>query len=184
MAPFKLAVIVGSNRKASINRRLAQALAKLGSAAFAPHFVQIDDLPIYNQDLEAAAWPQAATRLKSEIEAADAVLVVTPEHNRSIPAVLKNAIDWAARPSGKGVWGGKAAAIIGASPGGVGTACAQQHLRDILGNQGALVMGGQMFITWKEGLVDDADTVTIEATRDFLQAFMDRFAGLVGKLAA
>ncbi|PTM42054.1 NADPH-dependent FMN reductase [Bosea sp. 124] len=184
MAPFKLAIIVGSNRKASINRKLAQALAKLGSASFTPHFVQIDDLPMYNQDLEAAAWPQAATRLKSEIEGADAVLVVTPEHNRSIPAVLKNAIDWAARPSGKGVWGGKAAAIIGTSPGGVGTACAQQHLRDILGNQGALVMGGQMFITWKDGLVDDTDAIPNDATRAFLQTFMEKFAGLVGKLAA
>jgi chromate reductase len=183
MAPFKLAIIVGSNRKASINRRLARALAKLGAASFTPHFVEIDDLPMYNQDLEAAAWPQAATRLKAEIEGAQAVLVVTPEHNRSIPAVLKNAIDWAARPSGKGVWGDKPIAIIGASPGGVGTACAQQHLRDILGNQGALVMGGQMFITYKDGLVDDTDAVTIEATRAFLQTFMDRFAGLVGKLA-
>lgn len=184
MAPFKLAIIVGSNRKASINRKLARGLAKLGAASFTPHFVEIDDLPMYNQDLEAAAWPETATRLKTEIAEAHALLVVTPEHNRSIPAVLKNAIDWAARPSGKGVWGGKPVAIIGTSPGGVGTACAQQHLRDILGNQGALVMGGQMFITWKDGLVDEADVVTVDATRDFLQAFMDKFAGLVGKLAA
>lgn len=184
MAPFKLAIIVGSNRKASINRKLARALAKLGTTSFTPHFVEIDDLPMYNQDLEAAGWPDTATRLKAEIAEAHALLVVTPEHNRSIPAVLKNAIDWAARPSGKGVWGGKPVAIIGASPGGVGTACAQQHLRDILGNQGALVMGGQMFITWKDGLVDDADAVTVDATRAFLQAFMDKFAGLVGKLAA
>ena len=184
MAPFKLAIIVGSNRKASINRSLAQALAKLGTASFAPHFVEIDDLPMYNQDLEAAAWPQAATRLKEEIEGAQAILVVTPEHNRSIPAVLKNAIDWATRPSGKGVWRAKSVAIIGASPGGIGTACAQQHLRVILGNLGAQVMGGEMFITWKEGLVDDADAITNEATRDFLQKFIDRFAGLTGKLAA
>lgn len=184
MAPFTLAIIVGSNRKASINRRLAQALGKLGSASFSPHFVQIDDLPMYNQDMEAAAWPETATRLKAAIEGAQAVLVVSPEHNRSIPAVLKNAIDWASRPSGKGVWRAKPVAIIGASPGGIGTACAQQHLRVILGNLGAQVMGGEMFITYKEGLVDDADAVTNEATRDFLQAFMDRFAGLVGKLAA
>lgn len=184
MAQFKLAIIVGSNRKASINRKLAQALGKLGSASFTPHIVQIDDLPMYNQDLEAAAWPQAATRLKDEIEAADAVLVVTPEHNRSIPAVLKNAIDWAARPSGKGVWRAKPLAIIGASPGSIGTACAQQHLRVILGNLGAQVMGGEMFITWKEGLVDDADVVTNDATREFLQKFVDRFAEFVGKLAA
>lgn len=184
MAPFKLAIIVGSNRKASINRKLAQALATLGEGHFTASFAPIDDLPMYNQDLEAEAWPENATRLKEAIAAADAVLVVTPEHNRSIPAVLKNAIDWASRPSGKGVWGGKPVAIIGTSPGSVGTACAQQHLRDILGNQGALVMGGQMFITWKDGLVDDAGIVTVEATRAFLQGFMDRFAKLVGKLAA
>lgn len=182
MAPFKLVVIVGSNRKASINRKLAGALVKLGEGAFTASFASIDDLPMYNQDLEAGAWPESATRLKDAIAAADAVLVVTPEHNRSIPAVLKNAIDWASRPPGKGVWGGKPAAIVGTSPGGVGTACAQQHLRDILGNQGALVMGGQMFITWKEGLVDEAGVVTVEATRDFLRTFMERFAALVGKL--
>ncbi|KRE02121.1 hypothetical protein ASE63_07025 [Bosea sp. Root381] len=184
MAQFKLAVIVGSNRKASINLRLGRALAKLGEGSFTSRFSRIDDLPLYNQDLEAEAWPENATRLKREIESAQGVLVVTPEHNRSIPAVLKNAIDWAARPSGKGVWGGKPVAIIGASPGSVGTACAQQHLRDILGNQGALVMGGQMFITYKDGAIDDLDAVTNEATREFLQKFMDRFAGLVGKLAA
>ena len=183
MASFTLAIIVGSNRKASINRKLAQGLAGLGAASFTAHVAQIDDLPMYNQDLEAE-FPASATRLKEELARADAVLVVTPEHNRSIPAVLKNAIDWASRPSGKGVWGGKPLAIIGTSPGGVGTACAQQHLRDILGNQGALVLGGQMFITWKEGLVDDTGTVTVEATRQFLQAFMDKFAGLVGKLTA
>lgn len=184
MAQFKLAVIVGSNRKASINLRLARALAKLGEGSFAPHFSRIDDLPLYNQDLETEGWPETATRLKREIESAQGVLVVTPEHNRSIPAALKNAIDWAARPSGKGVWGGKPVAIIGASPGSVGTACAQQHLRDILGNQGALVMGGQMFVTYKDGMIDDLDAVTNEATREFLQKFMDKFAGLVGKLAA
>lgn len=183
MATFTLAIIIGSNRKASINRKLAQGLAGLGAASFTAQVAQIDDLPMYNQDLESA-FPASATRLKDEIARADAVLVVTPEHNRSIPAVLKNAIDWASRPSGKGVWGGKPLAIIGTSPGGVGTACAQQHLRDILGNQGALVMGGQMFITWKDGLVDDAGTVTVESTREFVQGFMNRFAALVGKLTA
>ncbi|AMJ60744.1 NADPH-dependent FMN reductase [Bosea sp. PAMC 26642] len=184
MAKFKLAVITGSNRSASINRKVALALAKLGAASFEMHVVRIDDLPMYNQDLEGAAWPQAATRLKDEIASADAVLVVTPEHNRSIPAVLKNAIDWAARPSGKGVWSGKPIAITGTSPGAIGTALAQQHLRDILGNQGALVMGGPVFLTYKQGLVDDAHDVTDAGTREFLQGFIDRFASLVAKLAA
>lgn len=182
MAKFRLAVIIGSNRSASINRRLAMAIAKLGAASFEAHIAQIDDLPMYNQDLEGEGWPQVATRLKEEIAAADAVLVVTPEHNRSIPAVLKNAIDWAARPPGKGVWGGKPIAITGATPGAIGTAIAQEHLRGILGNQAALVMGGPVYLTYKQGLIDDAHDVTDEGTRAFLQSFIDRFAALVGKL--
>jgi chromate reductase len=182
MAKFRLAVIIGSNRSASINRKLALAIAKIGAASFEAHVAQIDDLPMYNQDLEADGWPQAATRLKDEIASADAVLVVTPEHNRSIPAVLKNAIDWAARPSGKSVWGGKPVAITGASPGAIGTAIAQEHLRGILGNQAALVMGGPVYLTYRQGLIDGAHDVTDEGTRAFLQGFIDRFAGLVGKL--
>src|SRR5438105_1282255 len=136
MPHFKLAVIVGSTRRESLNRRLATALAKLGGARFAATFPRIDDLPLFNQDLEAA-FPENATRLKAEIEAADAVLVVTPEHNRSIPAALKNAIDWGARPYGKNSWAGKPVAITGTSPGALGSAIAQQHLRQILGDLGA-----------------------------------------------
>src|SRR5215469_7543726 len=100
MAKVKVAVIVGSNRRDSINRKLAQALAGLGEGRLAFHFVAIDDLPLYNQDLEGEL-PQSVVRFKSEIAAAEAVLFITPEHNRSIPAVLKNAIDWGARPMGR-----------------------------------------------------------------------------------
>lgn len=183
MAKLKLAVVVGSNRRDSINRKLAQAIAKLGEGAFEPAFVAIDDLPMYNQDLEAN-WPETAARLKREIEAADAILVVTPEHNRSIPAVLKNAIDWASRPYGKNSWRGKAVAVTGTSAGGVGTAVAQQQLRTILTNLAGVVAGGQVFITYKDGLIDDAHEVTNEGTRAFLQDFIDQFAGVAGKLAA
>src|SRR5580704_9014623 len=132
MAKFKIAVIVGSNRRESLNRALAQALAKLGAEQFTFNFVQIDDLPLYNQDHEAEL-PKNVARFKSEIAAADGLLLVTPEHNRSIPAVLKNAVDWGARPWGKNSWNGKPAAITGTSPGAIGTAIAQQHLRHILG---------------------------------------------------
>src|SRR6516165_4170134 len=100
MAKVKVAVIVGSNRRDSINRKLAQALAGLGEGRLAFHFVSIADLPLYNQDLEGEL-PQSVVRFKSEIAAAEAVLFITPEHNRSIPAVLKNAIDWGARPMGR-----------------------------------------------------------------------------------
>ena len=115
--------------------------------------------------------------------AADAVLFVTPEHNRSIPAVHKNAIDWAARPYGRNSWAAKTAAIVGTSPGAIGTAVAQQHLRQVLGNLGALVMGGEAYVAYRPGLIDDADLITDAGTRSFLQSFIDQFAGLAGRLA-
>ncbi len=114
MAKHKLGIIVGSNRRESINRKLAQALGRLGAGAFEASFVQIDDLPMYNQDQEQPV-PAPVARFKAEVEGADALLFVTPEHSRSIPAVLKNAIDWGARPWGKSSWPGKPAAIIGTS---------------------------------------------------------------------
>jgi chromate reductase, NAD(P)H dehydrogenase (quinone) len=177
-----IAVVVGSNRRASINRKLARALAKLAERKLAVNFVRIDDLPMYSQDLEVPL-PASVARLKAEIERADAVLLVTPEHNRSIPAMLKNAIDWAARPYGRNSWAAKPAAIIGASPGAIGTAVAQQHLRQVLGNLGALVMGGEAYVAYKPELIDDADVITDAGTRSFLQSFVDRFAGLVARLA-
>src|SRR5262245_15877933 len=147
MTGINVAIVVGSNRRESINRKLAYALAKLAEGKLVMGIVQIDDLPIYNQDHENPL-PASVQRFKSDIERADAVLFVTPEHNRSIPAVLKNAIDWGARPYGQSVWAGKLAAITGTSPGAMGTAVAQQHLRQILGNLGALVMGGEAYITY------------------------------------
>lgn len=182
MTKFKIAVVVGSNRRDSLNRKLADALARLGAGAFDFHVVQIGDLPIYNQDLEADLPPPVA-RFKAEIVAADGVLFVTPEHSRSIPALLKNAIDWGARPYGKNSWTGKPAAITGTSPGAIGTAVAQQHLRQILGVLGMLVMGGEAYITFKPDLVDANGTITDETTRKFLAAFLDQFAALVARFA-
>ena len=183
MAKLKLAIIVGRNRSESINRKLAQALAKLGEGAFDASFVKIDDLPMFNQDLEPNR-PESTLRLKREIEAADAILIVTPEHNRSIPAVLKNAIDWASRPYGKNSWAGKTVAVTGTSGGAVGTAVSQNELRMILTNLAGAVVGGQVFVTFKEDLIDAQHNVTNEATRGFLQGFLDNFAKIAGKLAA
>src|SRR5262252_2644692 len=182
MAKFKIAVIVGSNRRESVNRRLAQALAKLSVEKFSFSFVQIDDLPIYNQDLEGEL-PKSVVRFKSEIAAADGLLFVTPEHNRSITAVLKNAIDWGARPYGQNSWNGKPAAITGTSPGALGAALAQVHLRQILGVLGALVMGGEAYISLKPGVVDANGTITDESTRGFLKAFVDQFATFAARLS-
>jgi chromate reductase len=182
MAAFKIAVVVGSNRRESINRKLAQALAKLGTPGFELNIVRIDDLPMYNQDDEANL-PASVVRFKSEIAAADGVLFVTPEHSRSIPAVLKNAIDWGARPWGKNSWTGKAAAVTGTSQGAISTALAQQHLRQILGAQGVVLSGGEAYLQFKPGLLGLDDTITDEGTRGFLKSFIDQFAALVARLA-
>ena len=183
MHKFKLGLIVGSNRRESINRKLAQALVRLGADRFDAAIIRIDDLPLYNQDLEATL-PEQVVRFKAHIAEVDALLFVTPEHSRSIPAVLKSAIDWGARPWGKNSWIGKTAAITGTSQGAVGTAVAQQHLRAVLGDIGAQVMGGEAYITFKPELVDADDNVTDESTRKFLKVFLDQLAALTGKLSA
>src|SRR5215469_7792485 len=182
MPGVNVAVIVGSNRRDSINRRLARALVRLADGRLAASFVQIDDLPMYNYDLESHL-PASVARFKATIEDAAALLFVTPEHNRSIPAVLKNAVDWGTRPHGRNSWSGKAAAIIGTSPGAVGTAIAQQHLRQVLGDLGALVMGGEAYISFKPGLIGTDGVITDESTRKFLSGFVDQFATLVGRFA-
>jgi chromate reductase len=182
MAKVKIAVIVGSNRRESINGKLAHALASLGADTAEFEFVPIDDLPLYNQDLEAEL-PKSVARFKSQIAAADGLLFVTPEHNRSIPALLKNAIDWGARPYGQNSWSGKPAAITGTSPGAIGAALAQVHLRQILGILGALVMGGEAYISFKPGVLDSNGNITDESTRRFLKAFIDQLASFAGRLS-
>jgi chromate reductase len=179
----RIAVIVGSNRRESINRKLAQALAKLGAGKFEATFVRIDDLPMFNQDLEADL-PAAVARFKDEISRADGVLIVTPEHDRSVPALLKNAVDWGARPYGKNAWAGKPGFITGTSPGAVGTALAQQHLRSVMISLGLFLLGGEAYITFKPNLIDDQGNIGDEDTKNFLQGFVDRFASHVRRLAA
>mgnify|MGYP002631309093 CR=1 FL=1 len=182
MAKLKLGVIVGSNRKESINRQLAQALAKLGEADFEAKLIQIDDMPMYNQDHEQPL-PAPVARFKADVEGSDALLFVTPEHNRSIPAVLKNAIDWGGRPYGKTSWPDKPAAVTGTSPGAISSAIVQQHLKSVLSNQGLHLMGGEAYILFKPELIDASHTVIDESVRGFLKAFIDGFAVFAGKLA-
>ncbi len=178
----QIAVVVGSNRRDSLNRKLARALARLGAGQFEAYFVRIDDLPMYNQDNEASL-PAEVARFKQEIARADGVLFVTPEHDRSIPAVLKNAIDWGARPYGTSVWADKPAFITGTSPGAIGSALAQQHLRNILVSLGAILLGGEAYVTFKPNLIDEHGNIGDESTQKFLQGFVERFAALVEKLA-
>jgi chromate reductase len=178
----RIAVIVGSNRRESINRKLAVALVRLGAGKFEATFARIDDLPMYNQDNEGALPPEVV-RFKDEIARADGVLIVTPEHDRSIPAVLKNAIDWGARPWGKSSWSGKPAFITGTSPGAIGSALAQQHLRSVMTGLGMILLGGEAYVTFKPDLIDEHGNIGDDNTKKFLADFVDRFADLVSRLA-
>jgi chromate reductase len=178
-----VAVIVGSNRRDSINRKLALALIKLGAGKFDAKLTRIDDLPIYNQDNEGSLPPEVV-RFKDEIAKADGVLIVTPEHNRSMPTALKNAIDWGARPFGTSVWPGKPGYITGTSPGAIGTALVQANLRTVMLGLGMTLLGGESYVTFKPNLIDEQGKITDETTEKFLQGFVDRFATLVTKLKA
>ena len=178
MSQYPIAVIVGSLRQDSINRKLATALAKLALPEFTFTQVEIGDLPQYNQDDDADQAP-AVKRMKSEIAAARGVLFVTPEYNRSIPGVLKNALDHGSRPYGQSVWGGKPAGVLGASIGAVGTALAQQHLRNVLAYLDMPSLGQpEAFIHAKEGLFDESGNIGA-ASRDFLQKWMDSYVAWV-----
>lgn len=182
MAQYKIAVVVGSIRKDSFNKKLARALEKLFPADFSFTHVRIDDLPPYNQDDDGNPSAEVK-RLKGEIKAAQGVLFVTPEYNRSIPGVLKNAIDHASRPYGQSAWDGKPAGVIGASVGAIGTALSQQHLRNILAYLNAPTLGQpEAFIHNKEGLYD-ADGNFSEGSKKFLQAWVDAYVAWVKKHA-
>jgi chromate reductase len=182
MASRKIAVVVGSIRKDSINRMLARAVIKLMPGEFHCDMIRIDDLPVYNQDLDPTP-PQSVLRLKSEITAANGLLFVTPEHNRSVPTALKNALDWASRPYGKNAWAGKPAGIIGASVGMIGSALAQQHLRNSLAYLDVPVMGQPaVFVYFTPGLIDAEGNISNDGTRKFLQSFVDKYAAWVTKL--
>jgi chromate reductase, NAD(P)H dehydrogenase (quinone) len=182
MAQYNIAVVVGSIRKDSFNKKLASALEKLFPADFSFTHVRIDDLPPYNQDDDGNPSAEVK-RLKGEIKAAQGVLFFTPEYNRSIPGVLKNAIDHASRPYGQSAWDGKPAGVIGASVGAIGTALAQQHLRNILAYLNVPTLGQpEAFVHNKEGLYD-ADGSISEGSRKFLQGWVDAYVGWVKKHA-
>jgi chromate reductase len=175
---MNIAVIVGSLRRDSFNKKLARAIEKLAPADFAFKHVQIADLPLYNQDDDSNQAPQVK-RLKSEIAAAQGLLFVTPEYNRSVPGVLKNAIDHASRPYGQSAFVGKPAGVIGVSVGAIGTAVAQQHLRNTLAYLDIPTLGQpEAFIQAKEGLFESDGSIG-DASRQFLQGWTDRYIAWV-----
>ncbi len=178
MSNYQIAVVVGSLRKDSLNRKLVNAVAKLAPSDFSFKHIEIGDLPLYNQDDDANPT-DAVNRLKSEILAAQGLLFVTPEYNRSIPGVLKNAIDHASRPYGQSAWAGKPGGILGASVGTMGTALAQQHLRNILAYLDVPTLGQpEAFIHIKEGFFDSADNIGPDSKR-FLQKWMDQYVAWI-----
>jgi chromate reductase, NAD(P)H dehydrogenase (quinone) len=182
MAHYQIAVAVGSLRRDSFNRKLAEGLIRLAPADFSFKHLNIADLPLYNQDDDAN---QAASvqRIKGEIAASQGLLFVTPEYNRSIPGVLKNALDHASRPYGQNAWAGKPAGVIGTSVGPIGTALAQQHLRNVLAYLDVPTLGQpEGFIHAKEGLFDAAGNIG-EASKKFLQGWMDQYVAWVKRHA-
>ena len=176
MSQIKIAVIVGSLRKESINKKLALAVSVMFADRFTLQRVEIAELPLYNQDFDSD-FPVSGVRFKQEVEAADALLFVTPEYNRSMPGVLKNAIDVGSRPSGSNSFGGKPAAIIGTSPGARGTALAQQHLRNVLAGLDVLAMPQpEVTVQYQEGLIDAEGRIDNERTQKFLQRFVEVYS--------
>ena len=182
MSKYQIAVIIGSLRKDSLNRKLATALDMLEHSELSFTQLQIGDLPLYNQD-DDDNQSESVKRLKFEIMSAQGLLFVTPEYNRSIPGVLKNAIDHASRPHGQNSWEGKPAGIVGISVGTIGTALAQQHLRNILVSLDVPTLGQpEAFIQLNDGLFDDAGNIGPEC-KPFLQNWMNKYVLWVKKFA-
>jgi chromate reductase len=177
-------MLVGSIRRESINLRLARAIEQLAPANLRFERVRMDDMPFYNADLEADR-PEPVRRFVAAIEAVYAVCIVTPEYNRSIPGLVKNAIDWGSKPADRNVWRDRVIGMTGASPGAIGTALAQQHLRQTLSILGATVLPGEVYISFKTpDMIDAEGHIADDSVRGFLTAFIGRFAKLIDRMAA
>jgi chromate reductase, NAD(P)H dehydrogenase (quinone) len=179
-----VAVIVGSIRKDSLNRKIANALIAMAPASLKLQIVEIGNLPLYNQDDDSDP-PKPSRDFKQQIQAADAVLFVTPEYNRSVPGVLKNAIDIASRPYGQSAWDGKPGAVVSGSPGAIGGFGANHHLRQSLVFLNVPVLQQpEAYIGNCGTLFDDQGNIKVDATRDFLQKFLQAFEQWVERIAA
>jgi chromate reductase, NAD(P)H dehydrogenase (quinone) len=181
---YNVAVFVGSLRKDSLNRKLAKALITIAPESLSLEIVEIGNLPFYNQDFEENP-PKEVREFRQRVQAADAVLFVTPEYNRSVPAVLKNAIDIGSRPYGKNSWDNKPGAIISLSPGALGAFGANHHLRQSLVTINVPTMGQpEAYIGNAASLFDDKGQLVNESTTDFLQKFLEAFARWIERNAA
>ncbi|WP_027068730.1 NADPH-dependent FMN reductase [Novilysobacter defluvii] len=182
MANRTIALVIGSLRKESFNRKLAEAMIRLAPDGWDFDEVRIGDLPLYDQD-DDGNEAEPVRRLKQQVRASDGVLLFTPEYNRSIPGVLKNALDCGSRPYGDSAWQGKPAGIVSVSIGAPGGAMAQQHLRNVLAYLDMPTLNQpEAYIQHKDGLYD-ADGNIGEASRDFLQGWMDAYVAWVERHA-
>ncbi|MGO4410541.1 MULTISPECIES: NADPH-dependent FMN reductase [unclassified Brevundimonas] len=182
MTTYNVGYIIGSLAKGSINRKLAQALIKVAPEKLKFHEISFKDLPLYSYDYDAD-YPAVANDFKAAIKGSDAILFVTPEYNRSIPGGLKNAIDWASRPYGTNSFANKPTAVIGSSPGAIGTAVAQQSLRSVMGFLQAPQMNApEAYIQFTPGLVDDAGNITVPETEKFLRDYMESFHQFIARV--
>lgn len=182
MADYKVGYFVGSLAKDSINRKLAKALVRLAPQGSQMQDIPFRDLPLYSYDYDAD-YPPVAQDFKAAIAAVDAVLFVTPEYNRSIPGGLKNAIDWASRPWGQNSFTRKPSGIIGTSPGAIGTAVGQQHLKSILSFCNSPMMNAiEAYIQFKPDLISDDGKVSVEATETFLRDYISEFSNFIGRV--
>src|ERR1700722_16090799 len=178
--PMDVCVLVGSLRKASFNRMLANELIWLAPSSLKLDIVGIGQLPFYNEDLETAAPPAPWTEFRQRVKAADAVLFVTPEYNRSTPAVLKNALDAGSRPYGSSVWDRKPGAIVSSSPGAIGAFGANHHLRQSLVFLNVPTMQQpEAYVSHVDKLFDEHGKLVSDGTRKSLQEFMQAFANWV-----
>jgi chromate reductase len=179
MTQYTVGYLVGSLAKASINRKLAEALVRLAPEELVLKEIPFRDLPIYSYDYDAD-FPPVARAFKESLATVDAVLFVTPEYNRSIPGGLKNAIDWASRPYGKNSFARKPSATIGTSPGKIGTAVCQQHLKSILSFCNSPMMNSiEAYIQFTPGLISDQGEITDPAVEEFLRNYLDELYGFI-----
>lgn len=177
----RVAILVGSLRRESFNRKTAKALITLAPELLSLEIVEIGDLPMYNQDLEEAP-PAAWTEFRTRIKGFDGILFVTPEYNRSVPAVLKNAIDVGSRPHGKNVWTGKPGAVVSVTPGSLGAFGANHHIRQSLMAINILIMSQpEIYMSNAANLFDAQGNLSDASTREHLKKFLSAFAGLVVK---
>lgn len=182
MTTYKVGYLIGSIAKASINRTLSKALIRLAPDGLEFAEIPIKDLPIYSYDYDED-YPPEGRALKEAIARVDAVLFVTPEYNRSIPGGLKNAIDWASRPWGQNSFARKPSAVIGASPGSIGTAVGQQSLRSVLGYLNSPQMNApEAYITLTPGLITEDGQVTNPSTEEFLRNYMQEFHAFITRV--